>query len=109
MAHSILIYFWLGEQQHNWVWICEFYEFSAKNDWMALFKNLVCFSASPDIWLSLQVKIVDDNEKTVPVGEQGQVLVKKYSILSEYKNSNPRKLQQLLTEDGFVKTGWVKL
>ena len=48
--------------------------------------------------------MVDENENIVNVGVLGEVQVKTYSLLREYKNDE-EKTKKLFTADGFMRTG----
>ena len=55
-----------------------------------------------------KVRLVDDNENIVDIGVLGEVQVKTYSLLREYKNDE-EKTKKLFTADGFMRTGWILL
>ena len=48
--------------------------------------------------------MVDENENIVNIGVLGEVQVKTYSLLREYKNDE-EKTNELFTADGFMRTG----
>ena len=48
--------------------------------------------------------MVDDNKNIVDIGVLGEVQVKTYSLLREYKNDE-EKTKKLFTADGFMRTG----
>ena len=51
----------------------------------------------------VEMKIVDDNEVTVPVNEKGELFVKNEAMFKEYCN-DPILTRQRLTDDGWYKT-----
>jgi long-chain acyl-CoA synthetase len=52
----------------------------------------------------VQVKIVDDEEKPVPVGEVGEICVKGDNVMPGYYKL-PKETQEAFTRDGWLKTG----
>lgn len=50
------------------------------------------------------LRIVDENDNDVPLGEAGQVIAKGPSVVTEYYNS-PALSSRYFTEDGFYRTG----
>ena len=51
-----------------------------------------------------QLRIVDASNQIVDIGTEGEVQVKTYSFLKEYKTEE-NKTRDLFTDDGFLKTG----
>ena len=51
----------------------------------------------------VEMKIVDDNEKTLPVNEKGEILVRSGCLFKEYVN-DPEKTRERFTDDGWYKT-----
>ena len=49
-------------------------------------------------------RLVDENEKVVDIGNDGEIQVKTYSVLKEYKTEE-QKTRELFTRDGFLRTG----
>ena len=52
----------------------------------------------------LQLRIVDENDKVVDVGEIGEVQAKNFLSMVEYRK-DPEKTKQFFSEDGFGRTG----
>ena len=55
-----------------------------------------------DFW---QMRLVDEENQVVNIGEEGEIQVKTYSRLKEYRVQE-EKTRQLFTDDGFLRTGW---
>lgn len=53
---------------------------------------------------STDVEIKDDNNKTVPIGEIGEICIKGPQVMSGYYN-RPDETAKVMTPDGFFKTG----
>lgn len=51
-----------------------------------------------------QAKVVDVNGRMVPMGTQGELWVRGYSVMNEYWGDEEM-TRQLITKDGWVKTG----
>lgn len=54
------------------------------------------------------MRLVDENNEVVDIGKDGEIQVKTYSVLKEYKRQK-EKTRDLYTEDGFLRTGSVLL
>lgn len=52
----------------------------------------------------LKLRIVNEDNKVVDVGQYGEIHVKTYSFLKEYK-AEEEKTRELYTADGFLRTG----
>ena len=53
---------------------------------------------------STEIEIKDDNEKTVPLGEIGEICIRGPQVMSGYYN-RPDETAKVMTKDGFFKTG----
>lgn len=53
---------------------------------------------------STQVKILDDNDQEVPVGETGELAIKGPQVMDGYYNK-PEETKKVMTDDGFFKSG----
>lgn len=53
---------------------------------------------------STEVEIKDDNNKTVPLGEIGEICIKGPQVMAGYYN-RPEETAKVMTNDGFFKTG----
>jgi long-chain acyl-CoA synthetase len=53
---------------------------------------------------STEIEIKDDNEKTVPLGEIGEICVRGPQVMAGYYN-RPDETAKVMTKDGFFKTG----
>lgn len=53
---------------------------------------------------STEVEIKDDNEKTLPLGEVGEICIKGPQVMAGYWN-RPEETAKVMTKDGFFKTG----
>lgn len=54
----------------------------------------------------MELKVVDDEGKTVPFGNPGELLVRGYSTMMGYWGE-PEKTRKTLGEDGWLHTGYV--
>ena len=52
----------------------------------------------------IQIRIVDEKNQIVDIGKDGEIQVKTYSVLKEYKTEE-QKTRELFTRDGFLRTG----
>ena len=52
----------------------------------------------------MEVKIIDDEGKEVPLGEPGEIIVKGYNIMVGYLN-DPTQTAETIDEDGWLSTG----
>ena len=52
-----------------------------------------------------QLRLVDERGDIVDIGEDGEIQVKTYSFLKEYRTL-AEKTRQLFTDDGFLRTGY---
>ena len=52
----------------------------------------------------MQFRIVDADNQVVDIGKDGEIQIKTYSRLKEYKTQE-QKTRELFTEDGFLRTG----
>ena len=52
----------------------------------------------------IQIRIVDEKNQIVDIGKDGEIQVKTYSVLKEYKTEE-HKTRELFTPDGFLRTG----
>jgi len=52
------------------------------------------------------VKLIDENNETVDIGTDGEILVKAYSIFKSYRGL-PEKTRAVFTGDGYFRTGLV--
>ena len=52
----------------------------------------------------VEVKVADENGKTVPVGERGELMTRGYSVMKGYWGE-PEKTAESVTADGWMKTG----
>lgn len=59
---------------------------------------------SPGIAYGNEIRIGDDNQAEVPVGEEGEVLVRGANVMKLYFK-NDAATQEALTEDGWLRTG----
>lgn len=55
--------------------------------------------------LFTQIKLVDENGSIVDRGVKGELLSRTFSLLSKYKNLGPEAMAELVTDDGYIKTG----
>lgn len=53
---------------------------------------------------STEVKIIDDEENDVPVGERGEIAIKGPQVMQGYWN-RPEETAKVMTKDGYFKTG----
>ena len=53
---------------------------------------------------STEIEIKDDNEKTVPLGEIGEICIRGPQVMAGYYN-RPDETAKVMTKDGFFKTG----
>lgn len=53
---------------------------------------------------STEVKIIDDEENDVPMGERGEIAIKGPQVMEGYWNK-PEETAKVMTKDGFFKTG----
>ena len=53
---------------------------------------------------STEIEIKDDNEKTVPLGEIGEICIRGTQVMAGYYN-RPDETAKVMTKDGFFKTG----
>lgn len=53
---------------------------------------------------STEVEIKDDNSKTVPLGEIGEICIRGPQVMAGYYN-RPEETAKVMTQDGFFKTG----
>ena len=56
-------------------------------------------------WQYFQLRLVDERGDIVDIGEDGEIQVKTYSFLKEYRTL-AEKTRQLFTDDGFLRTGY---
>ena len=56
-------------------------------------------------WHYFQLRLVDERGDIVDIGEDGEIQVKTYSFLKEYRTL-AEKTRQLFTDDGFLRTGY---
>lgn len=61
--------------------------------------------SATETWVTFQVKLVDDSGAVVPRGECGELWFRGYGILKEYRNADPQLLKNIISEDGYLKTG----
>ena len=73
-----------------------------------LFDLIIIDSIQTCFFSNWKVRLVDENEDIVNIGVLGEVQVKTYSLLREYKNDE-EKTKKLFTADGFMRTGWILL
>ena len=67
--------------------------------------NSLDFSESVGLPIpSTEVKVCDDNGQEVDIGEEGELWVKGPQVMKGYWN-NPDETAEVLTQDGFLKTG----
>ena len=52
----------------------------------------------------IQIRIADEKNQIVDIGKDGEIQVKTYSVLKEYKTEE-HKTRELFTPDGFLRTG----
>ena len=52
----------------------------------------------------VEVKIIDGDGKTIPVGENGELLTRGYSVMKGYWN-DPERTAELIDADGWMHTG----
>lgn len=52
----------------------------------------------------VEVKIVDENGDVVPVGEQGELMTRGYSVMEGYWDE-PKRTAEAITSDGWMQTG----
>ena len=57
-------------------------------------------------WHYFQLRLVDERGDIVDIGEDGEIQVKTYSFLKEYRTL-AEKTRQLFTDDGFLRTGYI--
>jgi len=55
----------------------------------------------------MQMRLVDEEGKIVPLGKQGEIQIKCCSVFKRYQHM-PEKTQLAFTDDGFFKTGLVE-
>ena len=51
-----------------------------------------------------EIKLADDNGKTVPIGERGEVWIRGYNVMKCYWDE-PKKTEEAITKDGWLKIG----
>ena len=57
-----------------------------------------------NIFLYLQLRIVNKNNEILQIGEEGEIQVKSFSRFKEYR-LDPKNTRNMFTDDGYLKTG----